>query len=169
MQKPITEFLIYDGCPDSSVIERDSDFDGISDFLDACPLEPETFNMFFDDDGCPDSIDTIVLHLHSQMLTVTESMTEWMHALMRLKTLTDTLDWDGCPDVYAESTIPISLDSDGDGYPDAIDSCPNTTETWNKKYNDHDGCPDIAPEQQRFVHDDDLDDIINDEDGNVSF
>ena len=29
------------------------------------------------------------------------------------------------------------------------------------KYNDHDGCPDTAPEQQRFVHDDDLDDIIN--------
>ena len=36
-------------------------------------------------------------------------------------------------------------------------------ETWNK-YNDHDGCPDTAPEQQRFVHDDDLDDIINDDD-----
>ena len=34
---------------------------------------------------------------------------------------------------------------------------------WNK-YNDHDGCPDIAPEQQRFVHDDDLDGIINDKD-----
>ncbi|KER05531.1 OmpA-MotB domain-containing protein, partial [Marine Group I thaumarchaeote SCGC AAA799-E16] len=31
-------------------------------------------------------------------------------------------------------------------------------------YLDTDGCPDIAPEQQRFVHDDDLDDIINDED-----
>ena len=36
-------------------------------------------------------------------------------------------------------------------------------ETWNK-YLDKDGCPDTAPEQQRFVHDDDLDDIINDED-----
>ena len=41
--------------------------------------------------------------------------------------------------------------------------CPNEKESWNK-YNDHDGCPDTAPEQQRFVHDDDLDDIINDED-----
>jgi len=28
----------------------------------------------------------------------------------------------------------------------------------------HDGCPDTAPEQQRFAHDDDLDGIINDED-----
>jgi len=30
--------------------------------------------------------------------------------------------------------------------------------------NDGDGCPDIAPEQQRFVHDKDLDEIIDDED-----
>ena len=37
---------------------RDSDQDGISDTLDICPLEPETYNKFQDDDGCPDSIDT---------------------------------------------------------------------------------------------------------------
>jgi hypothetical protein len=41
----------------------------------------------------------------------------------------------------AESTIPTKPDLDGDGYHDAIDS-----------------------EQQRFVHDDDLDGIINDKD-----
>ena len=46
---------------------------------------------------------------------------------------------------------------------DSIDSCPTSPETWNK-YKDHDGCPDTAPEQQRFVHDDYLDDIINDQD-----
>ncbi|MGB0856200.1 MAG: thrombospondin, partial [Nitrosopumilus sp.] len=63
----------------------------------------------------------------------------------------------------AESTVPTRIDSDGDGYYDSIDSCPSHQETWNK-YNDHDGCPDNAPEQQRFAHDDDLDDIINDED-----
>ena len=74
------------------------------------------------------------------------------------------MDWDGCPDVLAAaSTTPTKFDSDGDGFYDFIDSCPSKPETWNK-YNDHDGCPDIAPEQQRFVHDDDLDSIINDED-----
>ena len=54
-------------------------------------------------------------------------------------------------------------DSDGDGFIDSIDACPTSPETWNK-YRDNDGCPDIAPEQQRFAHDEDLDHIINDKD-----
>jgi len=32
----------------------DRDNDGIRDDLDACPDEPENYNMFQDDDGCPD-------------------------------------------------------------------------------------------------------------------
>ena len=41
--------------------------------LDECPLEPETYNLHMDDDGCPDSIDLQwAPHLHSQTLTVTE-------------------------------------------------------------------------------------------------
>ena len=55
------------------------------------------------------------------------------------------------------------VDFDNDGYYDAIDSCPNNPETWNK-YNDHDGCPDIAPEQSRYKHDADLDGIIDEYD-----
>ena len=68
------------------------------------------------------------------------------------------------PDVPgAESVAVTVLDSDSDGYPDSIDGCPTSPETWNK-YLDYDGCPDAAPEQQRFVHDTDLDGIINDAD-----
>lgn len=54
-------------------------------------------------------------------------------------------------------------DSDGDGYLDDVDLCPASPEVWNK-YNDHDGCPDTAPEQQRFGHDSDLDGIPDGED-----
>ncbi|MCH6586259.1 MAG: thrombospondin, partial [Thaumarchaeota archaeon] len=54
-------------------------------------------------------------------------------------------------------------DSDGDGINDEIDLCPNQKETYNK-YNDDDGCPDIAPEQSRYKHDADLDGIIDDYD-----
>ena len=32
------------------------------------------------------------------------------------------------------------------------------------KYNDHDGCPDVVPEQSRYKHDADLDNIVNEKD-----
>lgn len=35
---------------------QDSDKDGIPDNIDKCPLEPETFNQYQDDDGCPDEV-----------------------------------------------------------------------------------------------------------------
>ncbi|HMJ15586.1 MAG TPA: OmpA family protein, partial [Polyangiaceae bacterium] len=38
-----------DGCP-----EGDDDGDGVLDYLDRCPDEPETINGFEDDDGCAD-------------------------------------------------------------------------------------------------------------------
>lgn len=38
---------------------RDRDGDGIPDKLDACPDEPETFNDYIDEDGCPDALATL--------------------------------------------------------------------------------------------------------------
>ncbi len=38
--------------------------------------------------------------------------------------------------------------------------CPTEPETWNK-YIDWDGCPDVFPEQSRYLHDYDLDGIDN--------
>ena len=32
----------------------DTDGDGINDFVDLCPNQPETFNGVYDRDGCPD-------------------------------------------------------------------------------------------------------------------
>jgi len=36
-------------------LKRDTDGDGITDEKDRCPLDPETYNGFQDDDGCPDT------------------------------------------------------------------------------------------------------------------
>lgn len=38
------------------ITPRDRDGDGIPDKYDACPDEPETFNDYIDDDGCPDEL-----------------------------------------------------------------------------------------------------------------
>ncbi len=35
---------------------KDTDRDGITDEMDTCPTEPETFNSYNDDDGCPDQL-----------------------------------------------------------------------------------------------------------------
>jgi len=49
-----------DGCPDKQLTKIDTDMDGITDVSDQCPLEPETYNKFQDEDGCPDSVGGIV-------------------------------------------------------------------------------------------------------------
>ena len=40
------------GCPPP----KDTDGDGIFDDVDKCPNEPETFNGYQDEDGCPDEV-----------------------------------------------------------------------------------------------------------------
>ena len=65
---------------------------------------------------------------------------------------------DGCPADF----VPW-YDADYDGIEDHIDNCPTVKETYNR-FQDDDGCPDIAPEQSRYKHDADLDDIINEND-----
>jgi outer membrane protein OmpA-like peptidoglycan-associated protein len=38
------------------VVDKDTDGDGIPDSIDKCPNEPETFNGYQDEDGCPDEV-----------------------------------------------------------------------------------------------------------------
>ena len=41
-------------CANNASIQcPDSDNDGIQDWIDICPLQPETKNGITDDDGCP--------------------------------------------------------------------------------------------------------------------
>ena len=41
------------------VVDKDTDGDGIPDSIDKCPNEPETFNGYQDEDGCPDEVPAI--------------------------------------------------------------------------------------------------------------
>jgi outer membrane protein OmpA-like peptidoglycan-associated protein len=106
------------GCP----LAKDSDGDGIPDDIDRCPLDPEDFDGFQDEDGCPDPDndgDGIV----------------------------DKLD--ACPNTpgpVENRGCPV-MDRDGDGVPDNEDKCPDQP---GPKENfgcpdtdrDHDGIPD---------------------------
>ncbi|MCO4763394.1 MAG: thrombospondin type 3 repeat-containing protein, partial [Myxococcales bacterium] len=111
-------FEDIDGCPDP-----DNDKDGLPDGKDKCPNKPEDKDKFEDTDGCPDPDNDLdgVPDVKDKCPNTPEGPVDgWK-------------DDDGCPDP----------DNDEDGIPDEKDKCPNEPETFNK-YNDTDGCPDVA-------------------------
>ena len=86
------------------IADGDRDGDGIPDSIDRCPDEPEDFDGFQDDDGCPD--------YDNDNDGVPDSE-------------------DRCPNTPGPASnagCPVleELDSDKDGVPDALDRCPNT-------------------------------------------
>jgi OmpA-OmpF porin, OOP family len=98
----------------------DRDGDGIPDSVDLCPDEPEDFDGFQDDDGCPD-LDNDgdgILDASDACPNEAEDRDGFQ-------------DEDGCPD----------RDNDGDGIPDVLDRCPNEPEDFDG-FEDDDGCPD---------------------------
>jgi outer membrane protein OmpA-like peptidoglycan-associated protein len=99
----------------------DRDGDGIPDNVDKCPDQPETYNGFEDEDGCPDDPDT-------DGDGIADSKDQ---CIMEPEDKDGYLDDDGCPD----------LDNDGDGIPDSVDKCPNKPEDFDG-FEDADGCPD---------------------------
>jgi outer membrane protein OmpA-like peptidoglycan-associated protein len=134
---------------------RDTDGDGIIDELDQCPLEPEDFDGFQDEDGCPD--------LDNDQDGIPDRLDSCPN---EPEDFDGFLDEDGCPDPDNDQDgIPDTQDkcpnqpedfdgfqdedgcpdpdNDGDGIPDTIDKCPNEPETYNG-FEDQDGCPDEA-------------------------
>jgi outer membrane protein OmpA-like peptidoglycan-associated protein len=101
----------------------DRDGDGIKDDVDQCPDEPEDFDGFKDDDGCPDpdNDNDGIPDVDDHCPNVPEDH-DGDH------------DDDGCP----EETI---HDRDGDGIPDSVDKCPDEPEDRDG-FQDEDGCPD---------------------------
>ncbi len=119
----------------------DRDGDGYLDPEDECPDEPETWNGYMDEDGCPDDPDTDgdgIPDSRDQCPLEPEDKDGY-------------LDDDGCPD----------LDNDADGIPDALDKCPNEPEDPDG-FEDSDGCPDLDNDQDGVP---DLEDICPNEAG----
>ncbi len=127
-------------------ITRDTDKDGYKDDEDSCPLEPEDFDEFEDDDGCPEAdndgdglIDDI-----DRCPNEPEDFDDFEDddGCPELDNdLDDILDPDDeCPlepGVPERNGCPVPPDRDEDGLLDDVDECPD--EPGPEKTN---GCPD---------------------------
>jgi outer membrane protein OmpA-like peptidoglycan-associated protein len=102
-------------------VEGDRDGDGYPDEADKCPDNPETWNGFEDEDGCPDDPDT-----DGDGITDSRDM-----CMLEPEDLDGYLDDDGCPEP----------DNDVDGILDGADKCPRDPEDPDG-FQDEDGCPD---------------------------
>jgi outer membrane protein OmpA-like peptidoglycan-associated protein len=115
----------------------DRDGDGLKDDIDKCPDEPEDFDGFEDEDGCPDPDNDRdgIPDVDDKCPDVPENKNGFE-------------DEDGCPDKVAN-------DRDGDGIPDDVDKCPDDPEDFDQ-FEDTDGCPDPDNDQDGILDVDDL-------------
>jgi outer membrane protein OmpA-like peptidoglycan-associated protein len=106
----------------------DRDGDGIKDDVDQCPDDPEDFDGFKDEDGCPDpdNDNDGILDVDDRCPNVPEDR----------EGIEDT---DGCPEGK-------DGDRDGDGIVDSKDKCPDDPEDRDG-FQDEDGCPDPDNDQ----------------------
>lgn len=108
-----------------SIVKRkkpgDRDGDGILDSVDKCPDDPEDYDAYQDQDGCPEDQDT-----DGDGLPDSRDM-----CIVSPEDVDGYLDTDGCPEP----------DNDLDGIPDTADRCPNDPEDFDG-WQDTDGCPD---------------------------
>jgi OOP family OmpA-OmpF porin len=115
----------------------DIDGDGIKDDIDKCPTEPEDFDDFEDEDGCPDPDND------KDGIPDTDDKCP-----NEPEDRDGVQDEDGCPE-------PDMFDRDGDGIPDDKDKCPDDPEDMDG-FEDEDGCPDPDNDKDGILDDDDL-------------
>ena len=115
----------------------DRDGDGYKDDVDQCPDDPEDFDHFQDEDGCPepDNDRDGILDVDDECPLVPEDHD-------------GDADEDGCP----EGTIG---DRDGDGILDNVDQCPDDPEDRDG-FEDENGCPDPDNDKDGILDVDDL-------------
>jgi OOP family OmpA-OmpF porin len=115
----------------------DRDGDGIKDDVDKCPDDPEDFDGFEDEDGCPDPDNDRdgIPDVDDKCPDIPEDK--------------DGIDdEDGCPEGEKN-------DRDGDGIPDNLDKCPDEPEDFDN-FQDEDGCPDPDNDGDGILDVDDL-------------
>ena len=100
---------------------KDTDFDGYLDPVDKCPTDPEDFDKFEDEDGCPD--------LDDDKDTILDAADQ---CRLEPEDLDGFEDADGCPE----------LDNDNDKILDLADTCPIDAEDLDA-FQDDDGCPEL--------------------------
>ena len=115
----------------------DRDGDGFKDDVDDCVNEPEDFDDFEDEDGCPepDNDRDGILDVDDKCPLNPEDKDQFE-------------DEDGCPEGNKN-------DRDGDGLLDDVDQCPDDPEDFDK-FQDEDGCPDPDNDQDGILDVDDL-------------
>jgi outer membrane protein OmpA-like peptidoglycan-associated protein len=115
----------------------DRDGDGIKDDVDKCPDDPEDFDGFEDEDGCPDPDND-----HDGIPDVDDKCPNIPEDKDGFQ------DEDGCPEGNKN-------DRDGDGILDDVDKCPDDPEDFDG-FQDADGCPDPDNDQDGILDVDDL-------------
>jgi OmpA-OmpF porin, OOP family len=115
----------------------DRDGDGLKDDVDKCPDDPEDFDRFEDEDGCPepDNDRDGILDEDDKCPNIPEDKDGFQ-------------DEDGCPEGDKN-------DRDGDGILDNVDKCPDDPEDFDQ-FQDEDGCPDPDNDQDGIPDVDDL-------------
>ena len=115
----------------------DRDGDGYKDDVDECPDEPEDFDNFADEEGCPDPDNDRdgILDDDDECPLVPEDRD-------------GDADEDGCPEGNEG-------DRDGDGLLDDVDECPDDPEDLDA-FEDQDGCPDEDNDRDGILDSDDM-------------
>ncbi len=116
-----TDFEVSAGfCFRGSELRKDTDGDGILDRDDECVTDPEDYDSFLDQDGCPDTDND-----EDGIIDDEDDCPDDEEDFDKYR------DYDGCPED----------DNDNDGHVDWKDDCPNEAEDQDG-YRDGDGCPD---------------------------
>lgn len=141
---------------------EDRDADGYVDEVDRCPDQPEDYDKYRDEDGCPeydndnDGLADTVDNCPSRPEDADgfedhDGCPEWDNDK---DGIVDTLD--SCPldpedfDGFEDEDGCPEWDNDKDGLVDSLDVCPLEPETANG-YKDEDGCPDERPKAKEIT------------------